>query len=110
MPTKTITVLSPVPEAEEPQRPLTQRPPTLDGRAVALVGDNQQNVATFMVALEKHLAARVSGVTIIRANEASKEIIIVPPTGPAKEPYKPVGLLLDEVARMADAAIAGVGH
>lgn len=105
-----ITVLSPVPEAEEPPRPLTQRLPSLEGRVVALVGDNQQNVAIFMERLERHLTRRVPGMTIIRANESSKEIIIAPPSGPAKEPYKPVGLLLDEVARMADAAIAGVGH
>ncbi len=106
----TITVLSPVPEGAEPTRPLSPRLPTLEGRAVALVGDNQQNVALYMAALEKHLMARVPGMTIIRANETSKEIIVVPPTGPTKAPYKPVGLLLDEVARHADAAIAGVGH
>lgn len=106
----TITVLSPVPEGAEPTRPLSPRPSTLQGRAVALVGDNQQNVAVYMAALEKHLMARVPGMTIIRANEASKEIVVVPPSGPAQAPYKPVGLLLDEVARHADAAVVGVGH
>ena len=105
----TITVLSPL-RATAPMRPLTPRPPTLAGRAIALVGDNQTNVKLFMAALERAMLKRTPALTIVRCNQSDGRIEIVAPGGVVQAAYASPGPVLDEAARWSDAAVAGVGH
>ena len=107
---RTIEVLQPVVEGAGPPRALSRRPPDLTGLTVGIVGDSQQNTAAFMAALEALLMERHKLRGVVRCNRGTRQIDLVDPLGEVNESFQAPGPPLDEVARLSDVAIEGVGH
>ena len=107
---RTIEVLQPVLDEASPARALAPRPSDLAGLTVGIVADNQQNTAVFMAALEVLFLKRHAARGVVRCNRSTGQIDIVDPSGAVAESFKAPGPPLDEVARLSDVAIEGVGH
>jgi hypothetical protein len=107
---RTIEVLQPVLDEASSARSLTPRESDLAGLTVGIVADNQQNTAAFMDALEVLLLKRHTLRGVVRCNRSTGQIDIVAPSGEVTESFKAPGPSLDEVARLSDVAIEGVGH
>ncbi len=107
---RTIEVLQPVLNGASPARSLAPRPSDLAGLTVGIVADNQQNTATFMAALETLILKRHRPRGVVRCNRSTGQIDVVDPSGEVTESFRAPGPPLDEVVRLSDVAIEGVGH
>jgi type II secretory pathway component PulJ len=108
--TRTIEVLQPVIEDARPTRALSTRPPDLTGLTLGIVGDSQQNTEAFMAALEALFLERHRLRGVVRCNRNTGQIDLIDPSGEVTESFKAPGPVLDEVVRLSDVAIDGVGH
>ena len=107
---RTIEVLQPVVEGARPARVLSTRPPDLTGLTLGIVGDSQQNTAAFLDVLETLFLERHKLRGVVRCNRGTGQIDVVDPSGEVTESFKAPGPPLDEIARLSDVAIEGVGH
>jgi hypothetical protein len=106
----TILVMQPIPDRPQASARLSTRPLSLSGRTVAFLDEGGPNADIMLDQLELELVERAGIRKVVRAKVNGQHVHVAEAGNTEVQTIHVPAEILDEVSRLCDAAVVGVGY